>query len=342
MLTENELNVYLNNVVSPTNFKIFAALSNLENVDNFKRIIDLLYFCNINLFDLANLDTIDDVAIEKFLNNYYRFRLPYINDTTVSIQNVYDQMLSTDSVLSTFLSVYNNAATHEYTVVNKPKISPSLYTKFDIETLYTSVGDFENDFNSKVTTPLLEKYNITNISSLVPTISIPSSIHTSIAPLFQRLIDLTLKPFKDKFNNATLSEVYVWLPTRPSIAVEYSNILHGMLNLKEYSSLVKDNLLVDLTRISARSSNTFTRAELDAEWNELVNTDLTNTDLTDLIAYIRYKVAFINTLEQKHNGLIRIGLEEWLIDFIHTIHLYTELHENIGNMISSRMYVQTL
>jgi hypothetical protein len=193
MLTENELTLFLNSTVQPSNFTIFAALSNLESRENYMKVIELLYFSEITLFDLSNLAVIDDISIDEFLKNYYRYNSPYINDTLVPLHTVNSTLLANDSILKGFLNVFNQNANTVYTNTVEKRRSNLYYVEFGNDTVYSSLSNLKNDFNLKILNPFLQSKGVTDISTLFPNLTVPSNFPTVIKPLFQALIDKTLR-----------------------------------------------------------------------------------------------------------------------------------------------------
>ena len=105
--TKEQVNTFLKNIIDPQTFNIFAALSNMNNIDAFKDILNLLYSNKITFIDLNRLPVIDDTSIEKFLKNYNRFNAPYINEGMLPSYEVVSKLNDPTKALAEFLEDYN-------------------------------------------------------------------------------------------------------------------------------------------------------------------------------------------------------------------------------------------
>ena len=62
--SKEQIDTFLKNIIDPQTFNIFAALSNLKNIDVFKEVLNLLYSNKITFMDLNRLPVIDDPSIK--------------------------------------------------------------------------------------------------------------------------------------------------------------------------------------------------------------------------------------------------------------------------------------
>ena len=336
--SKEQIDTFLKNIIDPQTFNIFAALSNLKNIDVFKEVLNLLYSNKITFMDLNRLPVIDDPSIEKLIANYKRFNKPYINEGLLPSFEVVSLLNDPTKDLAKFLLKYN-----EYINFNFGKEVPtirvdSLTTNYK-DGMYSDYEDFIRDFVRRVLQPLLEREQIVDVASMFPVWGSTEPKTTDFGKFIQRIYDTFLMPFQNTFNNAKLAELFVYTPEAPSTAILYMAQLNNMVTLKPFSSAINVEYNADIIKTSVHGTITYTRQELDELWENLFSIDLTLSSLTDILAYIRYKGAYINTLEQYNNGTTK-NVEREIDLLIDVMTKYRLLHQEVEQLITSSLFVK--
>ena len=341
MLDRLVIQEFLTNSVTPETFPVFAAISNLSNLDNQRTIIDLLALRKINLTDLQSMRMIDDIAVAEFLDNYNKFKLPYLNDNIIPSQNAHGYLLDGETPLTIFLQTYNEFINAQFGKEEEVYRVNGLKVSFE-DSIYLDDTDFELDFQKKVVDMLCAENSIIDVSSLINPIVFSLELSVDELGLVQRIHDFYLKSFIDSFSNANLSKLFVWNDERPSIVLTQIATLNELANLKMLSPIVDHQLSSDIFDMSIREALVYAPEELLVLWQELYSIELGKQPLTNIIAYIRYRIAFINTLEQKNNGTIKSVLETAILQLVTYFKEYMTLHNTLESIINSRLNVKTI
>lgn len=360
-LTEAQLTEFLEATVNERNFHIFAALTNLGNSENFKKVIEYLYKRRINLFDIADLDIIDDQAIEQLLRKLNRFHPDYLSvnsedDTDVNYEVAeffYDDSISTP--LTRYMSGFNNWINKNFDkLTNEDLIDIRLY-KLDLDkSHYKSTTDAQLDFNRLVTDRLLKEYGVEDVLDIIPTL-FPDIDNTTVEDFnywgereFLRTFSNMINGiFQSSFNNSNLFYFFVTTDdVGPSVLETEITFLTGVLRYETYNKNIHYTFNNEINNFLLNKDSTeFTTDEIRMEWEltGIANNFFRDYQILSLLQYFEYRVALVNHIMQKQLGSSYTSDKffEYMEELKTWIQKYSEIHSKIDKIILSSLDLET-
>lgn len=296
MATINDVEVYLKSIVTPQNFFIFSALTNLKNVENYRKVINLLMNNRLNLSELSKLTFIDDQAISELLDNKARLeRLTTAVTSATGAVSAYTYLMGTDLVpsqLSILMKEYNTFLTSKVSkTANVYTALPVLYLDFTAsDSSYSSIGEVKT-----LLTPIIGGLN----TKLPVPIYTPNTSLTVNQKKF--LNDLAGLMFSKTSYTDTyrLLDIFVWSNGAPSLVSNKIQELTTLINLEKYKDTLELLLRNDI--YSVDTSITYTSATINNVWNEFFSRDFSSIPIDDIMVYCLYTICKIRTVEQNNN-----------------------------------------
>lgn len=331
-MTSEELNAYLKKTVTPQNFYLFSALSNLKNIDNYRLVLENLYNNIFNLTDIARLPLIDDTGIAEMLSARKRLLNPNNIITSNVSKPTYSYLMGTDATptkLSILMKEYNAYLTLKASSPEKTfNILPILYTDF-------------NQPDSKYSS----KYEIQ--TALVPKIANLNAKHP--LPVFTPNVNLTVeqKAFLNKLSKIIfdtsaytseykLAEMFVWTNDNPSLISAKAQEFTLLLNLEKYNENLELHLKNDVFSINPNVS--YNTTSIKTLWTNFFNTSFSSVSTEDVMVYCLYTINKIMTIEQNNNLSVSTELyNDFLRLYTHISNVSTFLQEttlDFANVLS--------
>lgn len=296
MATINEVEVYLKSIVTPQNFFIFSALTGLKNVENYRKVINLLMSNRLNLSELTRLTFIDDQAISELLDT--KSRLEQLNSAITSATgsvSAYTYLMGTDLVptqLSILMKEYNTFVSGKVSKEANAYIAlPVLYLDFTTsDSSYSSIGEVKT-----LLTPIIGNLNT----------KLPLPVYTPNASLSVNqkkfLNDLASLMFSETVYTDTyrLLDIFVWSNGSPSLVSNKIQELTTLINLEKYKDTLELLLRNDIYSID--TSITYNSTTINNIWNEFFSRDFSSIPIDDIMVYCLYTICKIRTVEQNNN-----------------------------------------
>ena len=345
MLTPEELKNFLDENVNEKTFPLFAALINLKNPLNYQTVIELLQQKRLNFFDIFNLPLIDDIAIEELLTVKEKYLSPtYVSNTDkINTSNTYTYLMK-NTLLSKFFEDYTTYINFQFNNNLLNSLYPvSSYSTLHKKNIYKNDEDFENSFKNNVVIALLEENKVTNVSELFPKLLLAKELPVNSIIFFEKIINLLFKNITENFNNEKLSSLFVLTGTHSSIVLDDYSFFNDLLNIIPYSPSTNKLLPIDLHNLSTRKNLIYTEKEINELWTELFNTAFDfNSGVTNTLGYIKYKIRYIQTLEEKNNLQVNKLIYNNFLLIYNFINEYIKLHKRVDELIISRLNVKIL
>ncbi|BDH16447.1 MAG: hypothetical protein [Bacteriophage sp.] len=348
MLTDEQLEVFFNETINEKNFPIFAALANLENKDNYRLVIEALYNRKVNLFDISNLLFIDDRGIKELLDKLNIYNMPqYTSLNTLTPVNSYSFFNNNEGTLfGQFLSNYNNWMNLNFDKIENNVNTISLYHLDYNKSIYKNFEDFNLDFEKLVLQPLLSEMNISNVSSILPTLFNNLESDSNFSHSSEKRILLDIKTIINEIiisniTNVKLVDYFISNETRPSVIENNISFITTIFNHEKFSRSTTSLFNSDIFNFSNRDNLDFTNQEIQELWQTTLSTINVNGDynFNELLHYLRYKSLLINFIQTKTVGTVSDNfinylneLEEWLVKYI-------EFHNKLNKLITSKLDV---
>lgn len=343
MLSKEDLNIFLEENVNEKTFNLFAALFNLQDPEIYQKVMNLLYYRKINFFDLLNLPFIDDQGVQSLLDDKEKYLLPIYNSGTLTGSDVYSYL-----TVGTFLTVFFN----EYNLyMNDKFLDIKLNTTYNVnsysilykDNLYKSDNDFETDFQKKVVEPILDEYSIANISEIFPTFSPDSTLPVKYKTFLNKIINTVFLTLKSNFTNSDITSIFVLTNSHSSVVLDGYSFFTDILNLKKFNEASDTHFARDLHNLSISNKLTYSQIEINALWDELFTTTFDfELSTTKSLGYIRYRMAYLITLEEKNSLSTSALMYSEFLRIYEVIEQYIQLHKKLDNLIISNLNVRII
>lgn len=346
-ISETEWKNFFDKMVSPNSFQIFARLTNLKNNDNYKEILELLYYNHLNLNDLANEPLLDDLAVDTILKNRKSLITPTVTSSTENGFTAQPYLLgSSESPTALGLLVKEfNIFLSDSVLKDEDltgEIFPPIYTEFGLEkgSAYSNYSDYLTDFDAKVLTPLLAEYGVAEISSIFPPLAIEKTLDVAELEYITTTYDKLFATIKASFTNNKLAELLVWTVEKPSVFSSEIKLFNDLLNMRKYTKVIEMQLFNKIFWLSERGNGTFTESDIASLKAEILSFDIRNLPLSDSLCYVIFQWTMINTIEQNSNLPVSENFLYEYKKFYALIETFKNIYLKLADLISRKLHVK--
>jgi len=345
MKTLNEFETFINKNLTVTSASIFSALFTLTDHSNFTTIIDMMIEGKISLVDISNLDIIDDNGIKTLIDNYNsKFKPVFSFDQEVGSFNSYDYLINNEYSLNKYYKSYNAWLNNKVykDIIFQPVSYRVPFVSFNSASggIYNSESDFSTKFNQSVLNYFLVKYNVDEISKILPTLTITATDlteaeTTSLNNLFNDII----LPFTNNFTNTTFYKFIVNTDSYVSTFNTYFTYMHNLFNYDKFSVSVENLLILNLQKLSI-SKTGYTSDDINTITDEIYKIRFNNsTSLSDTISYIRFYINLVNTYKANNNLVFSESYLQELAKFDDYIANLSNIFKEIITVVNEKMHV---
>lgn len=347
-ISNSDLQSYLDRFVTPKTFLVFSKLYSLTNVDNFKRIMSMLYLRQINLSQLANMSILDDQAIQDFFDLYDRINTSTDTSGTPTTFNARQWLLGTDSQPTPLMSFYSgysdwlNTTMYDELVPLKTVSAPYVEYGLANGSIYDNETSFKEEFYQKVTSSLLATHNVTDVSALLPSWTIDPSITGRSATVLKAVWAYLMEPFAT-FNNDQLASFIVDYSGNSSTFSDNLVFFHSLINYQPYSKLLDDYLTSRIFELNIKGRG-YNNTELAVYADDVVTT--TNSDniskynLTDLFTYLFFENKVALTYKANNGLALTSPYGDTLVTFQGVIAQLTSLFNEVLALVTNTLQVK--
>lgn len=303
MITNEELNIFIDNIVNQRNYLTFAKLLGIRDPGLYKNVIELLYENRISTEDIEALDIVDGTSIRILLDAYnlkvtpallYNSNLTstfdaksYLDGFTTGNTKVKD-LIATRNLLETLGVPIRTLANSFRVTLNK-----------ETPVAYSSVSEVSTRFIADVLPNVKQDMVLSNIQDirasfpLVNNLGLPvNSWKTTVEGFYTNIMGEVLPYLEDSqlcFLMIDIDDKYSALSMVPSI-------FHGLLNYEKIGSIVKRLKVLSSFGIASNGSE-YSLAEIAAMKDAIVNSIINASLVTENLSKIRYDAALISVAE---------------------------------------------
>lgn len=348
IIEPNKLSTYLDKVINTNTINVYSALLNLEERDIFEEVIFLLYNNRINLRTIVSLPMIDDDNVKELLDNRRLNIYPTFDFATSSDEfSPYDHILGTDETptkLGVLFKEYNSYMTDSVRDAIRTEGDPysPLYTEFGGEkgSIYSGYIDYLNSFESRILTPLLEKYSVLEINDIFPKLEITEDLTDFELTFINSLYHTILGKLGSYFTNTELHKMFVWTEEEPSIFTEEVTLFNELLNITRYSTVIEDNLIDAIYTLQDMGYPNPNAAMLTNMKRGILMADMKNSTVSDTLSHFVFFLTFINTLEQESNIPVNDSLLIEVNKLYSLVEEFKRLYVEVTSLITSELYIK--
>lgn len=303
MITNEQLNLYIENTINQRNYLTFAKLLGIRDFSMYKRIIELLYENRISTFDIEELDIIDNTSIRIFLDSYDLRTLPAILNSS-NLTSIFDTKSYLDGSTTgntKLVGLISERNILETSGMPERLISQPFRVTLNKETpvAYSNITEVNLRFTSDVLPNIKQDLGLNNlqdIRSLFPLytdLGLPINAWKSIVEGYYNSIMLDILPYLEDnrlcFLMIDVDDEYSFL----SLA---TSIFHGISNYEKVGSIVKQLKTISSFEIAALN-RPYNSSEIISIRNFLTVATPHPSSVTEDLSNIRYKASLVSIAE---------------------------------------------
>ena len=307
-ITITDLMAYYDRMVTPSSLAVFSKIVNIRDYGLYRRVIDALYYSEIDLVTLANIPEFTDATVDAVLGlNDFSMKNPI---TDYKFDNAHREIMGdvdAPSNVGKYMRGFNNSLTSM--LVNEEE-----RTRIEIDAKYVVTGRngepyysyeaFKSFFASKVIDPYRAEHG--EPSAFLGTPPVMDTGMLAMDQLLSLSINTVLEPFANYLTNDTFNGITVWTRNQSCVLVDDSSMANHLINIYEYEPevrLIFQNFLNFYAR-EMEPSKVNLGTVYENFFNETITTISGFTNFSVILSILKFLLAVLDDAQQENIGFI--------------------------------------